>query len=155
MTSSHPAQNRTRMFARVMGPYLAIIAGTAALRPTDMRAMLSPFEADPLWSWITGAFILLFGLVVIALHSYWRGAAAIIVSALGWVVALKGLALIAGPHFYFSMANSAVAAVGWWRAGAIVEVVLGLYLAYVGWVPAKSRAVPQPSSSTADLPRAA
>lgn len=155
MTSSHPAQNRTRMFARVMGPYLAIIAGTAALRPADMRAMLSGFEADPLWSWVTGAFTLLFGLVVIALHPYWRGAAAIIVSALGWLVALKGLALVAGPQSYFSMANSAVGATGWWRAGAVVEVAIGLYLAYVGWVPARTPPVPQSASSTPDLPRAA
>jgi hypothetical protein len=155
MTSSHPAQNRTRMFARVMGPYLAIIAATAALRPTDMRVMLAGFEADPLWSWVTGAFILLLGLVVIALHPYWRGAAAIIVSALGWLVALKGLALVAGPHSYFSMANSAVGAMVWWRTGAVVEVVIGLYLAYVGWVPARTRPVPQPASSTPDLPRAA
>ncbi|HUB53628.1 MAG TPA: hypothetical protein VMB04_00515 [Mycobacterium sp.] len=155
MESSHQLQNRTRMFARVMGPYLAIIAAAVALRPSDMRVMLSGFEADPLWSWVTGAFILLLGLAVIALHPYWRGAAAIIVSALGWLVAVKGLFLVAGPHTYFSMANTAVQAMAWWRAGAAVEVVIGLYLAYVGWVPAKTRAVPQPASSTPDLPRAA
>jgi hypothetical protein len=155
MTSSHPTQNRTRMIARVMGPYLAIIAASAALRPTDMRAMLLGFEADPLWSWVTGAFILLIGLMVIALHPYWRGAAAIIVSALGWMVAFKGLALVAGPQTYFSMANSAVQATSWWRTGAVVEVVIGLYLAYVGWVPARARPVSQPASSTPDLPRAA
>lgn len=143
------------MFARVMGPYMAIIAATAALRPTDMRAMLSGFEADPLWSWVTGAFILLFGLIVIALHPYWRGAAAIIVSVLGWVVALKGLSLVAGPQTYFSMANSAVQAMSWWRAGAVVEVAIGLYLAYVGWIPARTRPVPQVAKSTPDLPRAA
>jgi hypothetical protein len=155
MTSSHSVQNRTRTFARVMGPYLAIIAATAALRPTDMRAMLSRFEADPLWSWITGAFILLFGLMVIALHPYWRGAAAIIVSALGWLVAVKGLFLVAGPQTYFSMANSAVEAMSWWRSGAVVEVMIGLYLTYVGWGPVRTRSVPHPASSAPDLPRAA
>jgi hypothetical protein len=155
MKGSQQSEYRTRMFARVMGPYLAIIAATAALRPTDMRAMLSGFESDPLWSWITGAFILLFGLVVIALHPYWRGAAAIIVSVLGWVVAVKGLFLVAGSHTYFSMANGAVDAMGWWRAGAAVEVLIGLYLAYVGWVPARTRPISQPASSTPDLPRAA
>jgi len=143
------------MFARVVGPYLAIIAATVALRPNDMRAMLSGFESDPLWSWITGAFILLFGLVVIGLHPYWRGVAATIVSVVGWVVAIKGLFLVAGSHTYFSMANSAVDAIGFWRAGAVVEVLIGLYLAYVGWIPARTRLVPQPASSTPDVPRAA
>lgn len=155
MSPSDQSQNRTRMFARVVGPYLAIIAATAALRPNDMRALLSGFEADPLWSWVTGAFILILGLVVIALHPYWRGAAAIIVSVLGWIVAAKGLSLVAFPHNYFSMANSAVNAVGWWRAGAVVEMLIGLYLAYVGWRPAQTRPVSQPASSTTDLHRAA
>ena len=108
-----------------------------------------------MWSWVTGAFILLFGLIVIAVHPYWRGAAAIIVSALGWLVAFKGLFLVAGSHTYFSMANSAVEAMSWWRAGAVVEVVIGLYLAYVGWFPARTRSVPQTASSTPDPPRAA
>jgi hypothetical protein len=104
---------------------------------------------------VTGAFILLFGLVVIALHPYWRGAAAIIVSVVGWLVAAKGLALVAFPHSYFSMANSAVGAMGWWRAGAVVEVLIGLYLSYVGWIPGRSHSAPQPASSTPNLPRAA
>jgi len=155
MKSSHQLQNRTRMFARVMGPYLAIIAASAALRPKDMRAMLSGFEADPLWSWVTGAFIMLLGLTVIALHPYWRGAPAIIVSAFGWLVAVKGLFLVVGSHTYFSMANSAVDAMGWWRTGAAIEVLIGLYLAYVGWMPERTHPVSQQASSTPDLPRAA
>ncbi len=155
MKSSHQLQNRTRLFARVMGPYLAIIAASAALRPNAMRSMLSGFEADPLWSWVTGAFIMLLGLTVIALHPYWRGAPAIIVSAFGWLVAVKGLFLVVGSHTYFSMANSAVDAMGWWRTGAAVEVLIGLYLAYVGWMPERTHLVSQQASSTPDLPRAA
>lgn len=155
MTTSYQQQHRTRMFARVMGPYLAIIAASAALRPGDMRTMLSGFEAEPLWSWITGALILLFGLVVIALHPYWRGVAAAIVSALGWLVAVKGLLLVAGSHTYFAMANAAVDAMGWWRAGAVVEVLIGLYLAYVGWMPERTHPATRQAKSTPDLPRAA
>ena len=118
MKSSQQPRNRTRMFARVMGPYLAIIAASAALRPNAMRAMLSGFEADPLWSWVTGAFIMLLG-----------------------------------SHTYFSMANSAVDAMGWWRTGAAIEVLIGLYLAYVGWMPERTHSVSQQAKP--DLPRAA
>ncbi len=155
MSSSQQSQNRTRMFARVVGPYLVIIAATAALRPMDMRTLLSQFEANPLWAWVVGAFILLLGLLAIALHPYWRGAAAIIVSVVGWLVALKGLFLVAFPLTYFSMANSAIDAVGWWRGAAVVYALIGLYLAYVGWMPARIRPESQAVSSTRDLPRAA
>ena len=33
------------MFARVVGPYLVIIAATAALRPIDMKALLSQIRS--------------------------------------------------------------------------------------------------------------
>jgi hypothetical protein len=143
------------MLARVVGPYLVIIAATVALRPTDMRTMTSQFEANPLWAWVVGAFILLLGLVAIALHPYWRGAAGILVSAVSWLVAIKGLFLVAFPLTYFSMTDSALDAVGWWRGGAIVEVLIGLYLAYVGWMPSRTRPESEAVDSTRDLPRAA
>ena len=147
------------MFARVMGPYMAIIAAIAALRPDDLRTMLSKFEADPLMSWVAGAFTLLLGLVVVGLHPYWRGGAAIIVSLVGWLVAVQGLLLVAGSHAYFAITSSAVDTMGWARAGAAAEVLivlyLGLYLSLVSWVPARTRPVSQPVSSTPDVPRAA
>ncbi len=155
MKSSDVPRERTRMFARVMGPYLAIVAFSAAVRPHDMRAMLKGFESDPLWAWTIGALILVLGLVVIALHPYWQGAAAVLVSGLGWLVAVKGLALVTASHWYFSMADSMVASTGWWRTGAAVEVVIGLYLAYVGWLPRRDRPVSRKASPAADLPRAA
>jgi hypothetical protein len=93
--------------------------------------------------------------VAIALHPYWRGAAAITVSVVGWLVALKGLFLVAFPLTYFSMANSAIDAVGWWRGGAVIDALIGLYLAYVGWMPARTRPESPAASSTRDLPRAA
>jgi hypothetical protein len=159
MTSSNQPQKRTRMFARVMGPYMAIIAAMVALRPDDMRAMLSKFEADPLLSFVTGVFTLLLGLVIIALHPYWRGGAAIIVSVVGWLFAIQGLVLVAGSHAYFAVASSAVDTMGWARAGAAAEVLivlfLGLYLSLVGWVPPRASRVSQPASSPQDLQPAA
>ena len=61
MSSSQQHHHTTSMFARVVGPYLVIIAITAALRPADMKTLLSQFEANSLWAWVVGAFILLLG----------------------------------------------------------------------------------------------
>jgi hypothetical protein len=105
---------------------------------------------------VTGAFILLLGMIVVALHQYWQGVPAIIVSALGWLTVLKGCFLMAFPQNYLSFASTAVDAVTWWRAGFIVMGLVGLFLAsFIGWIPASSRPTAQPASSTPDLPRAA
>ena len=73
-----------------------------------MRTLLSDFAANPLLFWVTGAFVLLVGLVVVALHQHWHGAPAIIVSAIGWLVTLKGLFLVVFPETYVSAANAAI-----------------------------------------------
>ncbi len=143
------------MFARVMGPFLVIVTATAVARASDMRTLLSDFGANSVWPWVTGAFILLTGLVVVAFHQYWRGTAAIIVSALGWMTALKGLFLMAFPQTYLSAANSGVDAVTWWRVGFVVMALVGLYLTYVGWAPAPSRPASQTEKVTPDLHHAA
>ena len=79
------------------------------------------------------------GLVIIALHSYWRGPAAIVVSIMGWLMALRGLLLLAFPTAFMSMANWVIEMGDLWRAVCIGFAAIGLYLTYVGWMPASDR----------------
>ncbi|OBC00387.1 hypothetical protein A5784_20380 [Mycobacterium sp. 852013-50091_SCH5140682] len=154
--STTPLQPRTRLFARVLGPYLLVAAVTVIGRGPRLRSMVEAFAADPVWPWVTGAFVLPMGLIVIALHSYWRGPAAIIVSVLGWLTTFKGLALLAFPQAYLSVGQTAVSATLWWQASSSVIAIVGLYLTYVGWTPTRSHPSSHQSlDTTPDLPRAA
>lgn len=155
MNSSRPTHATTRMFARVIGLFLVVVTATEAARASDMRMLLTEFRANSLWPWVTGAFVLLTGLVVVALHPYWRGVPALTVSILGWVTALKGFFLMTFPQTYLSFASTAVDAVTWWRVDFVVMALVGLALALFGWIPAPSRPTAQPASSSPDLPRAA
>jgi hypothetical protein len=155
MSSSHQPQFRTRMFARVLGPFLVIACATAGARASEMSSLISAFAGNALWSWVTGAFVLVCGLVMIALHSYWRTPAAIIVSILGWLVVLRGVLLLAFPTAFISMANSVIGMGALWRVVCIGFAALGLYLTYVGWMPPSGRSASHAASATPDLPRAA
>lgn len=150
-----PSQARTRMFSRVLGPFLVIVTATAMARATQMRTLLSEFGANSAWAWVSGAFVLLGGLIVIALHPYWRGAAAIVVSVVGWLTALKGVLLLTIPKGYISSASSALDAGIWWWTGFVLTALAGLYLTYAGWAPVPSRKTHQIASPTPDLPRVA
>ncbi|WP_245908996.1 hypothetical protein [Mycobacterium neglectum] len=128
-------QQRTRMFARVLGPFFTIVAIVVALRAPDMRRLLSEFTASDLWPWVTGAFILMGGISIVAFHQLWRDPAAIIVSALGWLLIARGVFLLAFPDTFASVANRVIGAVGVWQAVYVVFAAIGLYLTYVGWKP--------------------
>ena len=155
MTVSERSEARTRMFARVIGPFLVILTATAIFRAPQVWEHASDYGTDPLLLWATGAFTLLAGLVVVALHPYWRGAAAIFVSVTGWITALKGFALTVFPDAGMSTANIAMHAEGWTRVAYVAFALIGLYLTYVGWVTPRDRPAPQPASGEKDLHSAA
>ena len=104
---------------------------------------------------MAGAYILVGGHIIVALHQCWRGGAAIIVSVTGWLLALRALFLLAFPTAFMSMANSVLEAGALWRTVCVCFALIGLYLTYVGWTPATGRSISQAASSTTDLPRAA
>jgi vacuolar-type H+-ATPase subunit I/STV1 len=155
MNASSQPQARTRFFARVLGPFLVIVDVTAVARASDMQRLLSQFEANSMWAFVTGAFILLFGLITVAAHQYWKGAAAIIVSSLGWLIVLRGLLLVAFPKVFVDVANSMIGAQGWWISLCIVFALIGLYLTYVGWAPAPRQSASDAATANGHLPRAA
>ena len=137
MSTSEQAQVRTRMFARALGPFFTIVPTTVAVRGSYMRTLFTEFKANPMWPWLFGAILLIFGLVIIAFHQYWRSPAAVIVSVLGWFLAIRGVLLLTVPQAY-DAAGNAVYNSGATAAIWVVFVCLalsGLYLTYVGWKP--------------------
>lgn len=155
MSTSIQSQNTTRMFARVVGPFLAVLCFTAAVQGPELWTRLAEVGDDSLWAWVAGAFTLLAGLVVIALHPYWRGVAAFSVSALGWLTAVKGVLLVAFPATVMSLPADWMSAVSVWRVVYAAFAVLGGYLTYVGWAPSARGSEPREGSAERDLPRAA
>jgi len=154
---SSPAQSidRTRGFARVLGPYFVIVSATVVVRAPDMRELLAEFGATAIWPWVTGAFVLMGGIIVVALHPYWRGVAAVMVSLLGWIMVLRGILLLAFPDTFMSMANHTIGAETVWRIIFGGVTLVGLYLTYVGWIAGQKGSVAQARGSIPDLPRAA
>jgi hypothetical protein len=82
MDASQQSQAGTRIFSRVLGPFLVIADVTAIARTPDMQLLLAQFEANSQWTWVAGGLVLIFGLIVVATHQCWRGVAAIVVSSL-------------------------------------------------------------------------
>jgi hypothetical protein len=136
ITSTDPSQ-RTRTFARVLGPFVAVVPAIVAIRAGSLGSIMSSFSADPLWPWMAGAMLFFCGLFVVAFHQYWRSVAAVIISLFGWFLLLRGFALLAVPQLVVDAATSAAQtsgpAVGLVRVGFGLLALCGLYLAYVGW----------------------
>lgn len=105
-----------------------------------MKQLFDEFKANPMWPWLFGAILLMFGLLIIAFHQFWRSPAAIIISVIGWIMLIRGIILLVVPAAYTKAGDSVYSS----RASLFIWVVFaglascGLYLTYVGWTPDKS-----------------
>ncbi|GAA4289931.1 hypothetical protein [Mycobacterium paraffinicum] len=140
MSTPEQSQTRTRMFARVLGPYLTIVPITVAVRGSYMRELFTEFKANPMWPWLYGAILLMSGIFIIAFHQYWRSLAAVMVSAVGWFFLIRGVLLLTVPRAYDAAGDaiytSGMSVAIWVLFGCIAAA--GLYLTYVGWKPERS-----------------
>jgi hypothetical protein len=100
MPATRESQAQTHAFARVIGPWLVIVPGIIVLRAPEMGALASEFFENGLFVWFAGALLLFGGLLIIAFHQYWSSVAAVIISLFGWILALRGLVLMAAPKLY-------------------------------------------------------
>jgi hypothetical protein len=146
MSSTQQSQARTRMFARVLGIYFLIIPAIITARfDTLMPVLFRAFSDDPMWQWVLGAALVMFGGIIIAFHQYWRSLAAAFVSGLGWFLMIRGIAILAFPQKYVALGNAldnngfSLAT----RALFAGIALIGTYLLYVGWIK------PRPEDSMA------
>lgn len=127
---------RTRAFARVIGPFITLVAGALEVRPGEMGKFLSAFLQDDVMVWSMAAALVLGGLLVIALHQYWRSPAAVLISLFGWFVLLRGLVLLYTPQLMARVYGGAVTSGSalYVRLGFSIMLLIGLWLTWVGWL---------------------
>jgi hypothetical protein len=99
-----------------------------------MGTYLSAFFENAALVWVTGCMMLLGGLLIIAHHQYWSSLAAILISLLGWFVALRGVTLLAAPQLFERAAAAALNMTPIMQLGFGALVLIGLWLTFVGWI---------------------
>jgi hypothetical protein len=134
MPATPEARARTRAFARVIGPFLTIVATIMVVRMPTIGTTLTAFFENPMLVWMVGAMLLMGGLLIIALHQYWSGLSAILISLFGWFLALRGVVLLAAPQLIARGAAASQNMMPVAQIGFGLAVLIGLWLTFVGWI---------------------
>lgn len=132
MTDYDPVA-RTRTLARIVGPYLIVLAVTLFVRQDTLAILLPAFMGHAALVLVTGAFTLMAGLAIIAAHHHWTGASAITISLIGIVAAIKGATLMIVPTLGAEITAGVMRAPPLLLVVAVVVLLLGLWLSVVGW----------------------
>lgn len=136
MPASAESVARTRAFARVIGPFITLVVGALKVRAGEIARFVPVFFENAVIVWIMAAFLVFGGVLIIAFHQYWRSPAAILISAFGWFLLIRGLVLLYAPQLMARAASGAVSGdtVLYIRLGFSVMLLVGLWLIYVGWI---------------------
>ncbi|MBU1275123.1 MAG: hypothetical protein KJ720_07080 [Proteobacteria bacterium] len=113
------------ILARVLGPMLVIVSVGLLLNPKAYREVAEEFIQSRALLYLGGFMALAGGLVVLQLFHAWRADWTVVVTIIGWLMLIKGAALIIIPGPLAALAEA------WRKAGAIM-VVQGLVLLAVG-----------------------
>ncbi|WP_433711058.1 hypothetical protein ACQP2U_33075 [Nocardia sp. CA-084685] len=148
-TARIEAQERSRAFARVIGPYVATFTTVYAIRLPALEGLINDLFGQPVMVFFLGALMLAGGLVIIGGHRSWRGPLAVTVSLFGWFVAVRGFLLVANPKAIQSGVDDTLLSPTATLVARIffgVMAVIGLLLTYAGWFTRP--VVAQPSAPT-------
>jgi len=124
---------RTRTLARIIGPYLALMAVTLFTRQSALATWLPAFMQDAPLVLATGAFTLMAGLAVVSAHHHWTGPSAIVISLIGLAATLKGAMLMIVPSLGAAMTVAVMRTPLVILLSAGVMLLTGLWLTFVGW----------------------
>lgn len=134
--------DRTRLLARIFGPYLVVVAAMLIMRRDQLATIFPAFMRDEPLTMATGAFTLMAGLAILAVHHRWRGASAIAVSLIGVAAAGKGAWLLIAPGVGAGLVEIAARPPVILPMAALAALA-GLWLSAVGW---RARSWPDPAS---------
>lgn len=127
----------SKYIARLIGPLLLILGlGMAfglAASPHAYLEMMKQFTGTPGFVFVLGMLALVAGLAIVNAHNLWVADWRVIITVLGWVAVIRGIVSLLFPLRLQSVAEHMMASPTGPVIGAVIIVVLGAFLAWVGY----------------------
>jgi uncharacterized membrane protein len=150
------------LIARLMGPVLLAIGIGIALgmgmEGDGYMAMIKEFMGSKPMIWIMGVLALVAGLAIVNTHNVWEPDWRVIITILGWLAIIRGVASIVFPSAVESIGERMLTSATGMIIGAAITVALGAVLTFMGyealWAEERRPRRAAPSGSrTAKRPR--
>jgi hypothetical protein len=125
----------TRFLSRLLGLYCLIIAVVMFAQRQTTTAVVAALLHDRPLMYVLGVWCLFAGLAVILAHNVWSGGPApVIVTLIGWLTLVKGVAFIGlQPLQTSALYMTQLRYAELYPFYALMTLVLGAYLCYAGF----------------------
>ena len=117
--------------ARAWGLGLILLSLGILLNLERYLHMIRQVEGDDLMILLAGSFALILGVVQVAGYNVWTLDYRGLITLLGWITLVKGVAIIFIPG-YMARFATIIAQQNRYRALAVLSLLIGVYLLFVG-----------------------
>lgn len=124
------------LIARLIGPVLVVIGIGIPLNEANYMAMITEGAASPILIYLGGLVTLSLGVAILNAYRAWTADWRVIITVLGWLLAIGGIIRIVLPHFTATLATTLYSTPTGLRVFAAVMFVLGGFLSFEGYRPA-------------------
>ncbi|MGD0109568.1 MAG: hypothetical protein ABSC06_36905 [Rhodopila sp.] len=125
---------RTLYLCRLLGIFLLILTAAEIVQRSTLAETAIALARDPALLLISGMLTLLGGLAIVLAHNVWRGGLApVLVTILGWLMLLKGAALVIIPAASWPAIVQASGFADFYPVWGTLPLVLGVYLTFAGF----------------------
>lgn len=125
------------LIARLMGPVLLAIGIGVALglgvEGDTSSALMKEFIGSKALIYITGLLALVAGLAIVNAHNLWEPDWRVIITILGWLAIVRGVASLLFPANVQAMGDHMLASSVGLLAAAAITVALGAVLTFMGY----------------------
>jgi hypothetical protein len=123
----------SKTIAGLIGPTLVAAAAAVLLNLGSFPALAEQVSRDPVLIFLSGILLFVAGLAIVRAHNIWAGSWPVLVTVLGWLILLGGLARMLFPTQIAAIAAGVGRSTGLIAAAAIVLLVLGAILSFKGY----------------------
>jgi len=125
--------DNTLFLAQLFGIYFLVMGVVIIVRNKEMSRVINSFINNEALGFVIGIFTLLIGLLIVLSHNVWEAGLAWIVTLIGWLTLLKGVAyLLLSPKSFAGVAKMIVGSKSYiWVS--VVTIIIGAYLAAKGF----------------------
>jgi len=119
--------------ARLTGPLLVVIGVGVLLNEANYAAIITEAAHSPTLIYLSGLLTLPLGLAILNVYRAWTADWRVIVTILGWLLAIGGVIRIVLPQFTATLATTLYSTSAGLTVFAVVVLVLGGYLSFDGY----------------------
>lgn len=120
--------------AKVLGLYLVVFGIAMLLHAKRIKAIINDIDSNPTLLLFSGIIPLILGALLVAGHEVWEANWRMVITLIGWLAFIKGAIRVTAPQVAIRVDKKFIKQPINLKICAIVVLLLGIFLCYVGFI---------------------